>query len=96
MDLGVRAGDVLAAAAGFLYGFWPLLLLAPLGWERTSLIRILRSMLALWALAAVAGLASYLAHFPHISIIQEPANSLAFVFAGVVLVAIVVATRRRK
>jgi hypothetical protein len=96
MDLGIRAGDVFAAMAGFLYGVWPLLLVAPLGWERSSLVRIVRAMLALWALAAVAGLASYLARFPHFSIIREPANSLAFVSAGLVLIAIVVATRRRK
>lgn len=95
MDLGIKAGDFLAALAGAFFAFWPLFVLAPISWKRTSLPRVARAMLAIWAFVGVAGLASYLVRFPRLVIIAEPTNSLLFVGTGVVLVTINVVTRSK-
>ena len=95
MDLGIKAGDFLAALAGTLFAFWPLFVLAPITSEKLFLPRMARGMLALWAFVGVAGLASYLVRFPRLVIIAEPTNSLLFVGTGVVLVTINVVTRSK-
>jgi hypothetical protein len=96
MDLGIKAGDFLAALAGALFAFWPFLVLAPITWQRTSLPRTARAMLALWACVGIAGVASRLIPFPRLVIIAEPANSLLFVGTGAALLAIYIVTRSRR
>jgi hypothetical protein len=96
MDLGIKAGDFLAAIAGTMYALWPLFVLAPISWDRTSFARMARAMLFFWFLAAIAGFASCLIKFPRLVVISEPTNSLLFVGAGVVLLLINLVFRGRR
>lgn len=67
---------------GFLFTFWPAIILAPLGWRRGS---VLRGMNTNWALVFIGWiLARFVPPMPSI-FIPEPLNTYLFFLAGLVL-----------
>ena len=48
MDLGINALSILEFFLPTLFGFWPILILAPLTWKRTSV----NQNIAMWVILA--------------------------------------------
>ena len=70
---------------GIIYSFWPLLILAPIGWRGGN---ILRAMTGMWVLLFFGWLmARRLSLKPLIPIIPEPTNTYVFFLAGLILIA---------
>lgn len=81
--------EILIAVSDLVFDGWPLLLLAPLTWRKMKRNRLLPAMISMWAfVAALRGL-TLLSPEPPISlVIDEPLNTLLFVLAGIILLAL--------
>jgi len=92
MNLGINTGVTFAWALTTLFAFWPLILLAPIGWRRSPTIV---GFLALWGFLALIGLIARSTGLPGIHVIPEPLNTVLFLVAGAVLLLLAILSRRR-
>ena len=76
---------ILGYAFGIFYSFWPVIVLAPLGWRRGN---ILLGMIILWGFMLIGWLfALSVSLKPFMVIIPEPLNTFLFLLTGAILVA---------
>jgi hypothetical protein len=74
--------QLLGYVFGFVFSFWPAIMLAPLGWRRG---KVLRGMQANWVLVFIGWiLARFVPPMPSM-LIPEPLNTYLFFAAGLVL-----------
>lgn len=75
---------LLAYVFGFVFSFWPILLLAPLGWRRSR--NLMYAILAMWVFLFIGRLLAFLVEpFPSLLGIPEPWNTIGFFVTGAVL-----------
>ena len=92
MDLGIRTLDVIFSMLGFLFAFWPILVVAPVARAGDTLTK----MFFVWAvllLLRIALIFSRLGTFDFL--IHEPLNTAAFALAGLGLIAALAIRRAR-
>lgn len=90
MELGISVLSILEFFLPTLFAFWPILILAPLNWKRTSINQII----ALWVILAFVRVSLFLLPGEGLSLIPEPLNSILFISAGIVLFGIALIQRR--
>jgi len=84
---------LLAYVFGILFSFWPLLLLAPLGWRRVS--NLMYAILSIWVFLFIGRMLAFLVEpMPSLLGIPEPWNTVGFFIAGVILFLIAYLRRR--
>jgi HJR/Mrr/RecB family endonuclease len=84
---------MIAYVFGILFSFWPILLLAPLGWGRVR--NLMYAILSMWVFLFVGRMLALLVEpLPSLLGIPEPWNTIGFFVAGVVLFGIAYFSRR--
>jgi len=93
MDLGIRTSDILFTMFGFLFPFWPVLVIAPL----PSRGNVLAKMLVMWVVVLLVRIALLFSPLPTLDfLIREPMNTILFLFTGGAIILALLFRRLRR
>ena len=90
MDIGISVESILQFMLPTLFSLWPVLVLAPLGWNRTSI----NQMIAIWVMLVIIRVVMIFMSGTGISLMPEPVNTVLFSVVGLVLIGIALLKHR--